>query len=221
MIRVKICGINSAEALAAATEERADHIGFVFFARSPRAVTAEKAAAIKATQPSAPPAIGLFVAPTLEEIAAVLAVVALDGLQIYGNAALARAVRREFGQPVWLAQGVATSADLAAAASAASEGLDGLVIEAKPPPGATRPGGNAVAIDWAMLAGWSPTVPWLLAGGLTPDNVAQAIAASETRAVDVSSGVERIPGVKEPELIRAFVRAARSARPSGPHPQEV
>jgi phosphoribosylanthranilate isomerase len=220
MIRVKICGINSAEALAAATEERADHIGFVFFARSPRAVTAEQAAAIKATQASVPPAIGLFVAPTLDEIAAVLAVVALDGLQIYGNAALARAARREFGRLVWLAQGVSTSADLAAA-SAAAMGLDGLVIEAKPPPGATRPGGNAVAIDWAMLAGWSPPLPWLLAGGLTPDNVAEAIAASGTRAVDVSSGVERIPGVKEPELIRAFVRAARSTRPSGPHPQEV
>jgi phosphoribosylanthranilate isomerase len=220
MIRVKICGINSAEALAAATEERADHIGFVFFARSPRAVTAEQAAAIKATQPSAPPAIGLFVAPTLEEIAAVLGAVALDGLQIYGNATLARAARREFGRLVWLAQGVATRADLAAA-SAAAEGLDGLVIEAKPPPGATRPGGNAVAIDWAMLAGWSPPVPWLLAGGLTPDNVAEAIAASGTRAVDVSSGVEHTPGVKEPELIRAFVRAARAASPSGTHPQEV
>jgi phosphoribosylanthranilate isomerase len=220
MIRVKICGINSAEALAAATEERADHIGFVFFARSPRAVTVEQAAAIKATQSSPPPAIGLFVAPTLAEIAAVLGFVALDGLQVYGNAALGRAVRREFGRPVWLAQGVATSADLAAA-SAAAEGLDGLVIEAKPPPGATRPGGNAVAIDWAMLSGWSPPVPWLLAGGLTPDNVAEAIAVSGTRAVDVSSGVERIPGVKEPELIRAFVRAARAARPSGSHPQEV
>ena len=217
MIGVKICGINSGEALAAADDAGADHIGFVFFDRSPRVVTAEQAAAIRATRPEGPPAIGLFVMPSLEQVAAVLDFVPLEGLQIYGPATLALAIRAAFGRPVWLAQGIATPAELASAVSAAA-GLDGLVIEAKPPPGATRPGGNAAKLDWSMLAGWTPPVPWLLAGGLTPENVAVAIAASGASAVDVTSGVESTPGVKDATLIRAFVRAARAASPSGSPP---
>jgi len=92
-----------------------------------------------------------------------------------------------------------------------TETVDGLVIESKPPPGATRPGGNAMALDWSLTAGWQAPVPWLLAGGLRPDNVAAAIRASGATAVDVSSGVERDRGVKDPALIRAFVRAARAS----------
>jgi phosphoribosylanthranilate isomerase len=214
MIGVKICGINSAEALAAAADAGADHIGFVFFDRSPRVVNAEQAAAIRATRPQWPPAIGLFVMPSLEQIAAVLDLVALEGLQVYGPPSLALAIRKAFGRPVWLAQGIAAQAELSTAVTA-SAGLDGLVIEAKPPSGATRPGGNAAKLDWSILAGWTPPLPWLLAGGLTPENVGAAIAASGARAVDVTSGVETAPGIKDATLIRAFVRAARAASPSG------
>jgi phosphoribosylanthranilate isomerase len=102
---------------------------------------------------------------------------------------------------------VAAAADLPAAA----EGVDGFVIEARPPEGATRPGGNAAAFDWSILRGWRAPLPWLLAGGLTPANVAEAIRATGAPAVDVSSGVERESGKKDPELIRAFVAAARAS----------
>ena len=108
--------------------------------------------------------------------------------------------------PVWRAVGVATHADLPC-----ETGADRLLIEAKPPADATRPGGNAIALDWCLLSGWPAPVPWLLAGGLTPANVAAAIRASGAPGVDVSSGVERSPGVKDPALIRAFVAAARAA----------
>jgi phosphoribosylanthranilate isomerase len=212
-MRIKICGINSADALAAAADAGADYLGFVFFPPSPRYVQPAQAAAIRASRPEAPPAFGLFVKPSLDEIAAVLATVPLDALQIYGEADLARAARQRFGLAVWRAVGVSSPADLAAAAEAA-RGLDGMVIESKPPPGATRPGGNATALDWSLLAGWTPPLPWLLAGGLEPGNVAEAIALSGATGVDVSSGVETAPGVKSPALIRAFIKASRKAAPA-------
>ncbi len=209
-MRIKICGINSADGLAAAADAGADHVGFVFFPPSPRYLTPKQAATLRATRPDGPQSVGLFVKPGLDEIAAVLAEMRLDALQIYGDAALAQAVRIRFGLPVWLAVGVATPGDLAAAERAAL-GLDGMVVEAKPPPGATRPGGNATALDWSLLAGWNPPLPWLLAGGLTPGNVAEAIALSGATGVDVSSGVEQEPGVKDPALIRTFITSSRNA----------
>jgi phosphoribosylanthranilate isomerase len=212
-MRVKICGINSADAMAAAADAGADYAGFVFFPPSPRFVSPRQAAGLRALRPDAPPGVGLFVKPGLDEIADVLAILRLDVLQIYGDAALARAIRGRFGLPVWLARGVSAPADLAAAAEAA-DGLDGLVIEAKPPPGATRPGGNATALDWSLLAGWNAPLPWLLGGGLTPENVAEAIARSGAAGVDVSSGVESAPGVKSPALIRAFITSSRNAAPA-------
>jgi phosphoribosylanthranilate isomerase len=212
-MRIKICGMNSAEALAVAADEGADYVGFVFFPPSPRFVTATQAAAIRATRPDGPPGIGLFVKPSLEEIAAVLAQMPLHGLQIYGDAGLARTIRARFALPVWLARGVSAPADLALAEHGAA-GLDGMVIESKPPPGATRPGGNATALDWSLLAGWAPPLPWLLGGGLTPYNVTEAIARSGATGVDVSSGVESAPGVKDPALIRAFIKASRNAAPA-------
>jgi phosphoribosylanthranilate isomerase len=209
-MRIKICGMNNAEAMAVASDEGADYIGFVFFPRSPRFVTATQAAGIRATRPNGPPTVGLFVQPTLDDIATVLATIPLDIFQIYGDPALARSIRQQFGRPVWLARGVSAAADLCAAEQA-TEGLDGIMIESKPPPGATRPGGNATALDWSLLSGWRPKVPWLLAGGLTPENVGEAAAQSAATAVDVSSGVESAPGVKDLTLIRAFIKASRNA----------
>jgi len=137
----------------------------------------------------------------------VLAAVPLDVLQVYDAAERCAALRVRFGLPIWRSVGVAAASDLPATAA----GVDGFVIEAKPPAGATRPGGNAVALDWSITRGWRAPLPWILAGGLTPGNVVAAIHASAAPAVDVSSGVERARGKKDPEMIRAFVAAARAA----------
>lgn len=209
-MKVKICGLNDPQAYETAVDAGADYVGFVFFPPSPRFVTAETAAAIRARRPAGPPAVGLFVKPSLDAIAAVLERMPLDIFQIYDTPEQARAIRTRFGRPVWLARGISARAELAAAEAAGAD-LDALMVESKPPPGANRPGGNATALDWSILSGWTPPLPWLLAGGLTPENVAEAIGASGAQAVDVSSGVERAPGVKDPARIRDFITASRRA----------
>lgn len=201
---IKICGINSPDALDAAVTAGADWVGFVFYPRSPRYVTPAQAARLAARAASGPGRVGLFVEPDAETLAATLAVVTLDALQLYGDPARLAPHAARFGLPVWHAVGVATPADLPREALA-----DRLVVEAKPPSGASRPGGNAQRLDWSLLNGWAAPAPWMLAGGLDPANVAAALAQTGARAVDVSSGVESAPGVKSPSLIRAFVAAAR------------
>ena len=205
MARVKICGINSAAAIDAAVEAGADWIGFAFFPPSPRHVTPSLARELSARHPGGPPRVGLFVNPSEVMIAEVLAEVQLDILQLYGVGERLADLRARFGRPVWRAVGVAGAADL----PASMDGADALLVEAKPPPDATRPGGNAVRFDWTLTRDWRAPGPWLLAGGLDPNNVADAIRLSGATAVDVSSGVERDRGVKDPGLIRAFVRNAR------------
>jgi phosphoribosylanthranilate isomerase len=205
MIRVKICGINEAAAFDTAIEAGADWLGFNFFPPSPRFVTAMQAASLSARSPGGPLRVGLFVDPTSDAIAATLDAVRLDVLQLYGALDLA-ALRARFGLPVWHAIGIATAADLPRAAN----GADMLLMEAKAPPEATRPGGNAVSFDWTLLRGWRAPAPWLLAGGLTVDNVAEAIRISGAQAVDVSSGVESARGVKDPALIRRFIANAKT-----------
>ncbi len=204
-IRVKICGIRDIPVLDAAVEAGADWIGLQFFARSPRCVDPETAASLYRRLRGRIPAVGLFVDPTEDDIAHVLATTPLDVLQLYGVTG-AEEIRRRFGVPVWLAHGVATIADLPATTDAA-----GLVIEAKPPPGSDRPGGNGARFDWTILRGWTAPAPWMLAGGLTAHNVGEALDASGADAVDVSSGVERSLGEKDPDLIRAFIAAAKGA----------
>jgi phosphoribosylanthranilate isomerase len=207
VIRVKICGINTPAAFDAAVAAGADWLGFVFFAASPRAVSPSQAASLSARHRDGPLRVGLFVAPDDAEIAAALAAIRLDVLQLYVDADRAADLRRRFGLPVWRAVGVTGPAQLPAQTS----GIDAFVIEPKPPAGATRPGGNGQSLDWSMFADWRAPPPWLLAGGLTPANVAEAVRLSRATAVDVSSGVESSPGQKDPALIRAFVDAARSA----------
>ena len=206
MTRVKICGINDPVALDTAVGAGADWVGFVFFPPSPRYVTPQTAAALTQHLQGGPPRVGLFVEPTLAAIAEVLAQVKLDVLQIYGAADLFPAIEAAFGLPLWRAVGVGTPADL----PASPLGADRLLIEAKAPAGATRPGGNATRFDWTMLQDWKPPAPWMLAGGLTPDNVADAIRQTGADAVDVSSGVESSKGVKDPALIEAFIEAAKA-----------
>ena len=209
--RVKICGINSAEAMDAAVDAGADYVGFVFFPRSPRAVNPAQAAALSRSRPGGPARVGLFVDPTDDDVAATLAGIALDVLQIYGAPGRAASLRARFGVAAWAAMGVGGASDLPSAAL----GVDGLLIEAKAPPDAAQPGGNAQAFDWSILRGWNAPTPWMLAGGLTPDNVANAVRISGASAVDVSSGVERSRGIKDPALIRAFVQSARTKSTPG------
>lgn len=207
MSRVKICGINSDAAFDAAVAAGADYIGFVFFPASPRYVTPVEAAMLSARHEGAPPLrVGLFVNPGFDEIDATLREISLDILQVHAAPALVAALRDRFGRLVWRQLGVAGAADF----PDAHELADGFVVEAKPPPGATRPGGNAVQADWNLLSAFRPAKPWLLAGGLRPDNVAEALRVTGAPGVDVSSGVETAPGQKSPALIRQFIAAARA-----------
>jgi phosphoribosylanthranilate isomerase len=204
--QVKICGINDPIAFDTAVQAGADWVGFVFFPPSPRFVTPVQAAKLSGRVEGGPRRAGLFVDPTGDEIAAALDQIRLDVLQIYGVPDLS-ALRARFGLPIWRAKGIAAAADL----PADTGGADAWLLEAKPPAEATRPGGNAVSFDWSILRGWQPPGPWLLAGGLRPDNVAEAIRVTGATAVDVSSGVERTKGIKDPGLIRDFIRNAKAA----------
>jgi phosphoribosylanthranilate isomerase len=208
-VRVKICGLNTEAAFDAAVAANADWVGFVFFPPSPRFVTPARAASLIARAPDGPPRVGLFVDPTDAAIAEVLESVPLDILQINGATDPA-ALRTRFGRTIWRAVGVSAAADL----PREMDDADALLIDAKPPKTATRPGGNALPFDWGIMRGWTAPGPWLLAGGLTTANVAGAIRLTSASAVDVSSGVESAPGVKDPELIQAFVAAVRRLAPS-------
>lgn len=207
MRRVKICGVNSEAALDASVEAGADYIGFVFFQRSPRVVTARQAVGLSARHAGGPKRVGLFVLPDPAEIEAVLDLMKLDVLQIYADEAACKAAAEMFGLPVWRPVGIKTAADLPRHAAAEA----GYIIESQAPVDATRPGGNAVALNWGLLSGWQSPLPWLLAGGLTADNVIDAILKSGAPGVDVSSGVETLPGVKSPALIKRFIANSRLA----------
>ncbi len=205
-VRVKICGINSPAAYEAAAAAGADWVGFVFFPPSPRFVTPAQAASL--AQPGPVGKVGLFVDPADEDLARTLATIDLDILQLVAtSAARVAEIRLRFGRPVWRAVGIGAATDL----PSQPDGADAHLLDAKAPPGACLPGGNAVAFDWSLLRRWTAPAPWVLAGGLTPSTVAAAIAQTGAPAVDVSSGVESARGVKDPALIRAFLANASSA----------
>ncbi|MBV1796257.1 phosphoribosylanthranilate isomerase [Siccirubricoccus sp. G192] len=210
MTLVKICGVNDAAGFDAAVAGGADMLGFVFYPPSPRALAPAAAAALSGRSPGGPIRVGLFVDAGDAEIAAVLAALPLGLIQLHGAESPARcaAIRARFGLPVMKALGIGSAADLAALAEFAPV-VDRFLLDAKPPVGAELPGGNAAAFDWSLTAGQAIPRPWLLAGGLTPENVAEAIRMSGAPGVDVSSGVERARGVKDPGRIASFLAAAR------------
>jgi phosphoribosylanthranilate isomerase len=209
-VETKICGVNAPDALAAALAGGARYVGFNFYPPSPRHVALEEAAALAANTPPDVARTGVFVDPDDDTLAAALAVVPLDILQLHGAETPARAadIRRRFALPVMKAIKVAHAADVDAA-SAYVGTVDRLLFDAPPPKTLddALPGGNAVAFDWRLLAGRSWPVPWMLSGGLEAGNVAEAIAVSGARAVDVSSGVEDRRGHKSPAMIKAFLAA--------------
>ncbi len=211
-IAVKICGLRDADAVDAAVEEGADYLGFVFFDKSPRAIDPETVADLTEDVPETVSLTGLFVDPDDALLDRVLGHLRLDYIQLHGSETPERidAIRLAYGVPVMKAIGVATAEDVSAAA-VFNDHADTLLFDAKPPPDADRPGGNAVPFPWALMKGYRGDLPWLLAGGLTAETVAQAIAESGAAGVDVSSAVESAPGRKDPALVRAFIRAAKAA----------
>jgi phosphoribosylanthranilate isomerase len=206
----KICGLTDAAAVEAAVTHGADMVGFVFYPPSPRNVSAEQAETLLNEVPTGIDRVGLFVDPETDFLDQILAKARLDLLQLHGDETpeRCRAIAVYFGLPLIKAIKVSTKADLQAAKDY-EDVVDWLMFDARPPQDGALPGGNGKAFNWSILQGAQFKRPWLLAGGLTPDNLPQAVQQSGARAVDVSSGVESAPGKKDPAKIRAFLDAAR------------
>ncbi|GBR50472.1 phosphoribosylanthranilate isomerase [Acetobacter pomorum] len=202
---VKICGITEEAGLDACIEYGADWIGFVFFERSPRYVSASRAAVLGKRVTNNIKKVGLFVNPDDTTLKQVLDQVELDILQVYTTPDRALQIQNQFGRPVWVSIPVAGKGDLPSQCP-----VQRILIEPKPPVDALHPGGNAQQLNWNLLQGWKPTYPWMLAGGLNPENVGQAVAITGVPAVDVSSGVESAPGIKNPRAIARFIHNARA-----------
>ncbi|RBI75815.1 phosphoribosylanthranilate isomerase [Roseovarius sp. TE539] len=210
-MKVKICGLTDSADVPAAILAGATYVGFVFFPGSPRHVQLEDAAHMAGAVPEGITRVALTVDADDLLLDALTSEVPVDMLQLHGSESPARVaeVKRRYGLPVMKAVGVAVETDLTQI-DFYGKVADQLLIDAKPPPGAERPGGNALTFDWELLTGRRWPVPWMLAGGLNPDNVAEAIAQTGARQVDVSSGVESSPGVKDADLMRAFIDNARA-----------
>lgn len=210
-IRVKICGLRTASDVTAAAKAGATYVGFNFFPKSPRYVSFEQARSLAVDVPVGVAKVGLVVDADDALLDALTASVPLDMLQLHGHETPERVaeIRARYGLPVMKVLGVSGPADLGAIDSYSAV-ADQLMLDAKPPKNAILPGGNGVSFDWSLLSGrkyW--TKPWMLAGGLNADNVADAIAQTGALQVDVASGVETAPGVKDPDLMAAFCQAAR------------
>lgn len=212
-MQVKICGITSSEAAVSAASLGATYVGFVFFEKSPRNLTAVEAQRIAWEVPPGIIKVGLFVDPSNDDLDAILDVVPLDMIQLHGAEPPARVteVKNRYGLPVMKAIGIRTAQDLPEIDLYASA-ADQLLIDAKPPRGAELPGGNGLAFDWTLLQGRRWEKPWMLAGGLTPANAARAANLTGAQQLDVSSGVETAPGIKDRSLMRAFLAAAGSEK---------
>ncbi|WP_306006696.1 phosphoribosylanthranilate isomerase [Aquicoccus porphyridii] len=209
-VKVKICGLSRPEDVAAVAGAGAAYAGFVFFARSPRNLTLDDARALALEAPVGLAKVALTVDADDMLLDRITEAVPLDMLQLHGSESPGRVaeIKARYGLPVMKAVGVAGQEDLAALAGY-EEVADQILVDAKPLKGAALPGGNGLAFDWRLIAGRKWARPWMLAGGLTPGNVAEAVRLTGARQVDVSSGVERAPGMKDAGLIRAFVEAAR------------
>ena len=209
-IRVKICGLTTPEAAAHAAGAGAAYIGLVFFPPSPRAVTPAQAAEISAAVPAGVVKVALTVDPD-DALLDKIAELPIDMIQLHGKEPQDRVIdiRSRLGLPVMKAIGIRTAEDLAEIDRYAPI-ADQLLIDTKPPKGATRPGGNAETFDWSLIAGRRWAVPWMLAGGLTQSNVGDAIRVTGANQLDLSSAVESAPGVKDPALVEAFIAAANT-----------
>jgi len=235
MVSIKICGLTSEEAVQAVIAARADYAGFIYFARSPRHLTFARAAELKKLLPASIKSVSVLVDPDDMVLHEMQNVLAPDYVQLHGKETPARVadIRREFPQVKIIKAISVKSGDDVAKAAAYTASVDMLMFDAKPPSlpssfGLTEgsrtdgdpsieakddktylPGGNGLSFDWALLKDREFQKPWFLSGGLNPDNVVEAIRQTGAKMVDVSSGVEKAAGVKDPALIERFVKAAR------------
>lgn len=219
-LTVKICGLSEALSLDAALDAGADMVGFVFFAPSPRNVAFAMARSLSARVERRARKVALTVDADDATLAAIIEALDPDVLQLHGRESPARvsSVRARFGLPVMRAIAIVDASDLAQIA-AFDESADQLLFDARAPADGTRPGGNGAPFDWRIVRDVQPRRPWLLAGGLTGDNVAEAINVTNAPGLDVSSGVESAPGRKDPAMIADFIARARAAaRPLGSAP---
>jgi len=208
IIRVKICGMTTPEDARHAAACGAAYVGLAFFPLSPRALSIEAAREIALAVPPGVVKVALMVDPD-DELVDTVAALPIDMVQLHGTEPPERVaeIKARTGLPVMKAIGIREAADLAGIAEYAPV-ADQLLIDAKPPTGAAVPGGHGIAFDWRLIAGRRWPVPWMLAGGLTAENVAEAIRLTGARQVDVASGTESAPGVKDLDKIAAFIRAA-------------
>jgi phosphoribosylanthranilate isomerase len=209
---VKICGLSTIETLDAALDAGADHVGFVFFDKSPRNLSLEQGAALVRHARGSATTVALVVDPSSEKLDEIMSVVKPDAIQFHGSEGpeVLRAFHARYDDTqIWKAIPVSRHEDLAVLALYLSS-TNRILFDAKPPKDAERPGGHGQVFDWSLLRDLDPELGFMLSGGLTPENVADAIRLTHASAVDVSSGVESAPGVKDIGKIRVFIEAVRS-----------
>ncbi|KEJ88035.1 phosphoribosylanthranilate isomerase [Sulfitobacter donghicola] len=209
---VKICGLRKSSDIDAAALAGARYVGFVFFPKSPRHLEIPAAAALSVAAPIGLCKVALTVNADNAFLDTLVDAVPLDMLQLHGSESPERVseVKARYGLPVMKAVGVAERSDLAQI-DLYSGVADQILVDTKKPKGSDLPGGNGLTFDWGLLSRRVWRCPWMLAGGLTPENVGTAIKTTGARQIDLSSGVETSPGVKDPALIRAFIQAAQAA----------
>ena len=207
-MRVKICGLTTLGTLSAAVASGASYVGFVFFEKSPRHLTIKQASIMAESVPTGICKTALVVDPTDQELDSLLGAVPIDMIQLHGHETVERVseVKQRFGLPVMKAVGISDETDLNQL-NEYSRVSDQILVDAKPPKDANIPGGNGLAFDWRLIAGRRWPTPWMLAGGLTNKNVAEAARLTGARQFDVSSGVETLTGVKDIQLISDFIQA--------------
>ena len=208
MTLTKICGLSTPATIDAALKGGATHVGLVFYPPSPRNLSYDAAAGLASRVPGHVGKVGVFVDPDDETLQRAIDAAALDAVQVHSTTSTrVAAIRARFACETWAAVAIKTRADLDGA-RAYGGAADRILYDAKTPPGAALPGGMGVRFDWTLLAGFRHPAPWALSGGLDATNVAEAIARTGAPLVDVSSGVESAPGVKDVDKIAAFLRAA-------------
>ncbi len=210
-VKVKLCGLTESADVPAAIHAGASYVGFVFFPKSPRHLALQDAAFMAQSVPVGICKVALVVNPEDSDLNHLLDAVPIDMLQLHGDESPDRVaqIQDTYGLPVMKAVGVADETDLPRLEDHLRV-ADQVLVDAKPPRDAALPGGNGLSFDWRLIAGRRWAVPWMLAGGLTPENVAEAIALTGATQVDVSTGIERAPGLKDADKMRAFVAAAKS-----------
>ncbi|MEM8775007.1 MAG: phosphoribosylanthranilate isomerase [Pseudomonadota bacterium] len=208
--KVKICGLTRPSDVQAAIDAGADYLGFNFFDKSPRFISLDLASELAKLVPGSVIKVALTVDADNAQLDEITSRVALDMLQLHGSESVDRVseVKKRYGLPVIKVIGVADKDDLAKIA-VYEDVADQILLDTKPPKGATRPGGNAVTFDWSLIAGRDWSVPWMLAGGLKVDNVAEAMKVTGACQLDLASSVESAPGLKDPERIADFIQAVK------------